>query len=265
MKPLRQKSLAPLHGAEGRISQWIRQSDARLEKIADKAYPPYIGDADAACGIATLIGAIATIISIIWSAKDATMPMFGFIAYAILGVGIWGLVRSHRKDNAQKRSRNSYRDDLVTERATDPLFKRAKLLSEATTSLKGHIARYGEQYYVFDQGLSEIDEAAAEQYCLFIGKATEVVLHGVENFFKADALAEQERRFRESNPDVAQSVTSTALTDLLTQLNEPISVPRGELLPTPAEVLAFEGDIADTEKALRVAEVPVPLVARISS
>lgn len=170
------------------------------------------------------------------------------------GIGITGLVRAlvrgSRNASETRYQRENKRCFLETELDNDSFHKRAKLINEAVREYKLHCNRYVAWYEAVDEGLQNLDEELADRYHAFIVKAHGAIEKAIANFTGAVEMSRRQAAFQESHKGLLTEPTGTALTELITRLDQPVEVPRPRILEEPTELLEQEEAAADLESFL---------------
>ncbi|MFH1973127.1 MAG: hypothetical protein ABIK13_00760 [Patescibacteria group bacterium] len=165
------------------------------------------------------------------------------IAACLILTGIVTSIREVNRDNEAKRNQTAKLE-------TDPLYRQTQLIEEALQDYRKHCNRYVAWYDAVDEGLREPDEELAERYYAFIVKAHDGIAKATENLKATIRLKEGQDAFKARHRHLETEAESTALTELLDRLDEPISAPRVRILDEPCALLEQEDAMAEVNALL---------------
>jgi hypothetical protein len=136
----------------------------------------------------------------------------------------------------------------------DPLYARAKLIEKAVGDYRTHCSKYRAWLQAVDRGLAAADEELAERYYAFLSRANGVLAGTIQQFRNATKLHERQRQYVQEHPEIATSPEDTGLSDLMSQLNQPVELPRDLGLIDPHRSLAYEEALAKLSDELEGGE-----------
>lgn len=156
--------------------------------------------------------------------------------------GIAGYIASGPKSKSIEANK---RRELEAERDTEPLYIRAKLILDAIHDYRFHCDKYRAWCAVVSEKLRPADEARADQYHAFISHANDVISKGIKNFLAAAELHKRQLQYTATHPELTAGNHSTALTELVSLLDEPIDAPEMNELIDPVAALDHEENLAE--------------------
>lgn len=227
---------------------WLEEKDATMREQVRKL--PHVSASAAVVGVFIVGFSLIGLLNVAFS-KDGSFHWspIGWLFVGTLVVGaLLALIDSVRVDNNDKKRRVAKRTELQAELDADPLYVRAKLIVQAVDDYFTHCAKYRAWFDAVQEGLAARDVELAERYYAFIERAHGVLTKAVANFQSATAFVKRQKVFRETHPQLNAKPNSTALSDLIAQLDKPVEMPPDVALTDPSASLEYETSLAEVSR-----------------
>lgn len=160
----------------------------------------------------------------------------GLVVISMLSA-IWA-----NKETAQLRQQK--RAEVDAELKADPFFVRATLILDAIKSWIGRRDQYMAWCEAVNDELMPPDEKTGNRNYTFLEGSHRAIEKAIKNFENGLKLKARQDKFREEHPELTSMGSSTALADLIAQLDAPVELPNKDPFLEPGIVLDTEAELA---------------------
>ena len=226
------------------VAKWVQGMDSDVERQVSAIQTNdgliFLGIISGMCSFFGLIFCVM-VYALPPHGEPRVWPMLGIVFASFFFGGIaLSVGMSARNSKKQARLQAAKRAELQADLESDPLYLRGKLILRAMQDYAIHRDKYRAWVQAVNEELTDPDEDGGTRYLSFIVKAHGVLMQAIDNFQNATELVKRQKIHRRLYPELAAASNSTALSELIAQLDEPVELPPNLALANPLDALEFE-------------------------
>ncbi len=167
-----------------------------------------------------------------------------------LGLGFLAYFMNHREMLRVVRAKTSTRERMDHDRLMDPFYERAKLIADAAANFAAHCDRYDAELDLVERELKPENAELMDRYYTQLERSEAVIELAIRNYLNAMERKSRLAAFAQEHPAISNSPESTALSQLVTMLDEPMQIPDLPGITQTSDVLDYEDTLADVAREL---------------